>query len=100
MDTWYSVDLGDGVAAYKPTSEMQEKFFLFLAAAGAPHDMALFSKYDHKKNIVTAYFTPSAQKIANLYDATPCDKPSYDDELSLLVGDARVWDIFYPERKK
>ena len=99
MDTWYSVDLGDGVAAYQPSSEMQQKFFLILATAGAPHDMALFSKYDLKKNIVTVYFTPSSQKMANSYNATPCDKPSYDD-LSLLVGDARVWDIFYPERKK
>ena len=64
MTTWSSVDLGDGVVAYKLTSEMQEKFLLFLAAEGAPHDMALFSRYDLKKNIVTVYFTPSAQKIA------------------------------------
>ena len=63
-DTWYSKDLGDGVEAFEPTSEMMKAFFLALAAAGSPTDMALFSCYDHHRNIVTAFFSPAASAIA------------------------------------
>ena len=76
MSTWYSADLGDGVAAYNPSSQIQEVFMPLFAAAGCPKDMAVFSRYDLDANIVTAYFTPSAHAVAKIFNAIrPSRKP-------------------------
>lgn len=99
MSTWYSADLGDGIEAYEPSNKIQEIFTPVFVAAGFPFDMAVFSRYDLDKNIVTAYFSPSAHEIAKLFNATPCEKPLRQNRLSLLIGDIRCWDIFYPSEK-
>ena len=98
MSTWYAVELGDGIQAYEPSHRIQELFTPIFVAAGCPFDMAVFSRYDFDKNIVTAYFSPSAHEVAKLFKATPCEKPSRysPDRLALLIGDVRCWDIFYP----
>lgn len=98
MGTWFSVELGDGIQAYRPSNQIQKAFIPIFVAANCPKDMAVFSRYDLKQNIVTAYFTPSAYTIAKMFNATPCEKPSQED-LSLLVGDVRCLDIFYPSAK-
>jgi len=95
METWYSKEIGDGIQAYQPSNQIQEVFTPFFIAAGCPHDMAVFSRYDLKRNIVTVYFSPSACEIAKTFNATPCEKPSRSG-LGLLVGDVRCWHIFYP----
>ena len=95
MPTWFSKDLGDGVAAYTPTHEIMDAFTPMLAAAGCPIDMVLFSRYDSQRNVVTVYFSPHASNLARMFGAQPCEKPSRED-LSLLVWDARVWEHFYP----
>tara|TARA_R110002072_G_scaffold165194_2_gene318363 strand:+ start:2590 stop:2892 length:303 start_codon:yes stop_codon:yes gene_type:complete len=96
MSTWYSKDLGDGVEAYKPTDRIQEAFTPIFVALGQPKDMAVFSRYDLSKNMVTAYFTPSACKLAEVFQASPCKKPELD-RLGLLVGDQRAIGIHFPE---
>ena len=97
MDTWYCKDLGDGVAAFGPSSKIQEAF-LELAKAGAySHDLAVFSRYALRKNVVTVYFTPSASLLATAFDAKPCDKPDPKEGFALLVGDARSWEIHFPD---
>jgi len=96
MDSWYSKDLGDGVAAFGPTTKIQEAF-LELAKNGVySHDLAVFSRYDLRKNVVTVYFTPSAQLLAEAFDATPCEKPVPEEGFALIVGDARSWEIHFP----
>lgn len=97
MSTWFSVDLGDGIAAQKPSSEIDEAFFAaFTLAGGQTNKMAAFSRYDLKANVVTVYFTPPAQKIAKLFNAAPCEKPSIDN-LALLVGDEiEAWGTYFP----
>jgi hypothetical protein len=95
MDTWYSKDLGDGVDAYAPTKQIQDAFVPLFSAAGCPVDMAVFSRYDLRKNVVTVYFSPSASQLAGAFGAVPCGKPTRE-ELGLLVGDQRCWDLFYP----
>lgn len=97
MNTWQSGNLGDGIAAYKPSMQIQEVFTPLFVAAGCPHDMAVFSRYDLDKNIVTAYFSPSAYETARIFNATPCEKPTSSD-LALLIGDVRCWQIFFPEK--
>ncbi len=96
MSTWYSVDLGDGVEAFDPTSKIEEVFFSLFAVAGCPKDMAVFSKYPTETNIVTVYFTPSAHLVAKLFNAAPCEKPSTDG-IGLLAGDANALTVFFPD---
>lgn len=96
MSQWYSKSLGDGVAAFAPTSQIQEAFLPLFTAVGQPIDMAVFSRYDLEKNIVTVYFTPGATALAEMFGATPCEKPKREGRLSLLVGDQRCLPLFYP----
>lgn len=97
METWYSVDLGDGVAAHKLTNDIQDAFFTaFTSAGGKTNGMAAFSRYDTETNIVTVYFTPPANKIAKAFNGAPCAKPSAV-KLALLVGDQiEAWNTHYP----
>jgi hypothetical protein len=48
---------------------------------------------------VTAFFSPRATELAALFGASPCDKPP-SDGIGLLVGNARSWEIFFPNRKR
>lgn len=96
MTLWCSKDLGDGVQAFAPTKEIQNVFLPLFAASGQPIDMSVFSLYDLEKNIVTAYFSPGAAALAKMFGASPCEKPRNEGRLSLLVGDARCWQLFYP----
>jgi hypothetical protein len=99
MPTWYCRTLGDGAAASAPSLRIQKMFAPLYAAAGRPSSMAVFSRHDRKANQVTAYFSPEASRLALLFSARPCDKPP-SDGIGLLVGDARSWDVFFPERKR
>ena len=95
MNTWFSLDLGDGVAAYAPTRQIQDSFMSMFMTAGGPVAMALFSRYDLNRNVVTVYFSPVASQVATLFAAKPCEKPHRED-LGLLAGDQRCWNLFYP----
>ena len=99
METWYTKTLGDGTAAFAPSFRIQELFSPMFAASGQPFDMAVFSHYDREANEVTAYFSPGASKLAALFNARPCEKPS-SDGIGLLVGNARSWGIFFPDGKR
>ena len=98
MDTWFCKTLGDSAAASAPALRIQKLFPPLYAASGQPASMAVFSRHDRKANKVIAYFSPRASRLAALFDAIPCDKPS-SDGIGLLVGAARSWEIFFPERK-
>lgn len=95
MDTWFLVDLGDGIEAYEPSLKIQKAFSPIFLLAKCPKNMAVFSRYDLKKNIVTAYFTPSAHQLAKMFKAVPCKQPS-KQKLGMLVGDVRAWEIYFP----
>jgi len=99
METWHRKTLGDGAAALAPSRRIQQLFPPMFAASGQPSSMAVFSRHDRKANEVTAYFSPRASRLAALFGAVPCDKPP-SDGIGLLVGDARSWEIFFPERKR
>ncbi|MDP2024849.1 hypothetical protein [Sulfuriferula sp.] len=96
MTQWYSKDLGDGIDANTPSHLIQEAFLPLFAAAGQPIDMAVFSRYDLEKNIVTAYFSPGAAALAKMFGAQACEKPKRENSLRLLVGDQQCLQFFYP----
>jgi len=96
MNQWYSKELGDGVEANAPSHEIQEAFFPLFAASGNKTDMAVFSRYDLEKNLVTVYFSPGASVLAKMFGAQICEKPIKENGLGLLVGDQRCLQLFYP----
>ena len=99
MDTWFCKTLGDSAAASAPSLRIQQLFAPLYAASGQPPSMAVFARHDRKANRVTAFFSPRATELAALFGASPCDKPA-SDGIGLLVGNARSWEIFFPERKR
>jgi len=48
---------------------------------------------------VIAYFSPGAARLAAFFEAKPCAKPR-GEGIGLLVGDARCWEIHFPDRKR
>jgi hypothetical protein len=97
MATWHCKALGNGAAAAALSRRIQEMFPPLFAASGGPSDMAVFTRYE--ANEVTAYFSPRASRLATFFGATPCAKPP-GDRIGLLVGGARCWAIFFPDRKR
>lgn len=99
METWRAKALGNGVAALAPSMRIQQMFPPIFMGSGRPAGMAVFSHYDRHANVVTAYFSPGAARLAVFFEAKPCAKPQ-DEGIGLLVGDARCWEIHFPDRKR
>ena len=94
MVKWSSKVLGDGIEAFAPTREIQEAFLPLFAACGQPTNMAVFGRTE--KGIEVVYFSPGAAALAEKFGAKECEKPKRENHLSLLVGDAKCWEFFYP----
>jgi hypothetical protein len=99
MEKWHSKALGDRMAALAPSARIQQMFMPMFAAAGQPSNMAVFSHYDRQTNLVTAYFSPGAARLAAFFKAAPCEKPP-SEGIGLLVGDAGCWEIYFPDKKR
>ena len=95
--SWYSKELGNGMAAQEPSNKIMEEFLLLFAAKGNPVEMAVFSHYDRHADVVTAYFSPGAKELAERFAASPCKKPTFGDGTGLLVGDQRAIQALFPE---
>lgn len=94
METWHSRALGESGSA-----RVQQMFRPMFMASGRPSEMAVFSRYDPRTHRVIAYFAPGATRLAAFFDAQPCAKPA-GEGIGLLVGDARCWEIYFPDRKR
>jgi hypothetical protein len=99
MSTWHERNLGDLVAALRPSKAIMDAFQPAFDAAGRPLDMAVFSRDDLIFGIATVIFSPRAIALAKQFGARPCDKPQWGGDLSLLVGDKRALEIHYPESR-
>jgi hypothetical protein len=99
MERWYSKALGDGAAAFAPSMRIQQMFPPLFSALGQPSRMAVFSRHDRRTNVVTAYFSPAAAQLAAFFGAQACDKPD-SEGIRLLVGDARCWEIYFPDKPR
>ncbi len=99
METWHSIELGDGMFAVAPMDEIKAAFQRSFNEAGKPTNMAVFTRYESEGRLhceVIAYFSPATRSIAQAFDAQPCEKPERT-ELGLLAGDAQAWSILFPE---
>ncbi len=98
MNTWYSLSLGDGMTAGSPSAEIEEAFTQAFVEAGAPDEMAIFTRPESEGRLyceVIAYFSPAAKKLAMEFDAEPCDKPERLG-LALLAGKSEAWSALFP----
>lgn len=96
MASWKSKAVGDGVDALPASQRLHESFFQFAKLGNLPAGIAVFARYDLRENVVTWWFSPEAEMLALAYGATDCEKPEPEEGFSLLVGDARGWDIHFP----
>ncbi len=97
MNTWNSKAVGDGVAAFQPSTQLHQKFLaMAMVSGGVPENAAVFSCYDLDANVVTWYFSPEANNLAKMFEATPCNKPTPSKGFGLLVGDGRSWEAHFP----
>ena len=98
METWYSISLGDAIAASMPSAEIEKSFLQSFASAGRPSDMAVFTRESEGRLHceMIAYFSPAAKEVAKAFDAQPCQKPAREG-LSLLAGDQRCWSVLFPK---
>ncbi len=99
MNTWYSVSLGDGIMSAMPSAEIEELFQSLYTSSGQPIDMAVFTRSESEGRLhceVIAYFSPSASKVAQAFDAEPCLAPARSG-LGLLAGDPACWSVLLPD---
>ncbi|MBI2331348.1 MAG: hypothetical protein HYU84_04155 [Chloroflexi bacterium] len=87
MNSWYSKSLGDGMWAPMVCVEIGDIFQPMFESAGKPIAMAVFVRREegdvHCE--VTAYFSPVAKDVAELFEALPCVRPAREG-LDLLAG--------------
>jgi hypothetical protein len=95
MTTWRSKALGDGLEAFVPTGKIQDAYTAMELTTQLPNDCAVFTYYDLGANVVTAYFSPSAHRLAEMFGATRCQKPERREGFSLSVGSLRAWDLLF-----
>lgn len=97
MDTWFSVNLGDGITAGALLTRIEEKYAAIYAKKKSPTDMAVFTRHDFEGSLhceVTAYFSPAAIEIAKEFQARPCIKPDTQG-LNLLAGSEISWTVLF-----
>jgi hypothetical protein len=94
--TWFDKKIEDSKEAYTQTTRIQGLFRPLFTSLNYPLDMAVYSKYDRTTNAVTVYFSPAAHKLAKVFDAKPCDKPS-TEKLKLIAGDSKSTFVLFDD---
>jgi hypothetical protein len=96
MEGWYALEVEGGVKYRKQRSRILMTFDALYLKFGAPRDMGVYSKPDTEKNIVTLYFTPVAQPIAEKFGAVACEAPDKKG-LELIMGPKSCLDFYSVE---
>lgn len=95
---WYALNLGDGVTALEPLSDLESRFRAAFEQTGRPKDMAVFTRHESEGRLhceFMVYFSPAARAVGLALDAKPCGRPS-PRGLSLLAGSAESWPLLFP----
>jgi len=99
MESWYSLEITDGETAKTTMQRIMDAFMPKYIGAGRPLDMAIFSSHDAESKTWTVYFSPKAMSLAMRFGASRFESEFVDQDLALLVGDARSMDILFPDVK-
>ena len=96
MASWHSKEIVNDDEAYKLDTKVQEAYLTLVHAGHYSSDAAVFSRNDIETNVITFYFTPSADLLSKAFRAVPCEKPIPQEGFGLCVGDDRVWEAYFP----
>ncbi len=96
MEHWHSKPLGDGMWADIPSEEIKRLFQPLFESAGRPAEMAVFTRHEEGSLHCewVAYFSPVAEDVAKVVEASPCAKPIRDG-LNLLAGSGECWSALF-----
>ena len=98
METWYNLNLGDGMFGALPATEIEAAFERSAKEDNCPPQMAVFTRLESEGRLhceMIAYFSPAAQALAGDFQAQPCPKPKRQG-LTLLAGSSTVWTQLFP----
>jgi hypothetical protein len=99
MEMWYSLEITGSDVAKTTMQRIMDAFMPKYIGAGRPLDMAVFSSHHIASNTWILYFSPKAQSLAMRFGASSFKGDFVDQDLALLVGDARSMDILFPDVK-
>jgi hypothetical protein len=97
MESWRSLDLGDGVQAYWLTQRIVKACAASVTQDGWVAECGVFSRYVWASGTFIAFFTPAAETLALKFGALACGKPSAKD-LRLIAGERHLLDAHFPHR--
>jgi hypothetical protein len=99
MEMWHLLEITSSDVAKTTMQRIMDAFIPKYIGAGRPLDMAVFSSHELASNTWTLYFSPKAQSLAMRFGAISFEGDFVDQDLALLVGDARSMDILFPDVK-
>ncbi len=98
MSIWFKKNLGDAMLAGDSLEKIEAFFLSAYGKADSAKELAVFIRHESEGRLhceVIAYFSPDSVIAAREFDADSCARPSRDG-LSLLVGAADSWLVFFP----
>jgi hypothetical protein len=109
MTTWYKITFPFRECGVDGKGQRLQNAFatVLIANGGKPWTAALFSRRSDDFESMFYYFSPDAMQIAKglieSYKPVPCDRPprpTIENHVSLSVGDARVFELLWPEESR
>jgi len=99
QNTWYKLDLGDGITAHEPLVRIREAFANIVQGLSDSDEIAVFIRHESDRSLhchIIAFFSPAAFELASLMNAVTCPKPERNG-LELVVGSSTCWQLLFPE---
>ncbi len=94
MNTWFCKKYSNAIVASDPIKTIQNFVEAIYTIKKWPIDMAVFMNTNDETNEVILYFTPNLDKVARMFEVTPCDKPPREG-LKLIVGDQKAIEYYF-----
>ncbi len=98
-DTWYCCNLGDAMLAAPALDGIEAQVLTALANDVNADGCAVYYRHESEGRLhcdLVVYFSPQAGRMPIEVKLRACAKPDKQG-LSLLVGEASSWAIFFPE---
>ncbi len=93
---WYSTTLKERNGAYETCQKIRKTFADVSKSIGVSKYAAIFSANDIAQQSITVYFSPPTSMLAKAFGASPCEKPTIRNNLTLLAGLPQSWRIHFP----
>lgn len=96
---WYKFSFTAEEVTNNAHGKAQEEFMTFFTTLRGPRDLALFSAWEPKADILSLFICTSAahepilEIFLSKYNASPISKPQGYDRIALLAGHADAHDL-------